>query len=220
MAQDNIYGFDPEIVRRSIGAINDAYAGLKEVLVDKIQNEFIEKMAQIWASNHAIRYFRDEFKPSIDDLNARVNFTFKSVVNAMNSAAIGWARKTENAYTPIEFLENNKEVVINSVSEKFSDNKVGINFDIALSTVESVMNNIQNLSLDRLNQAVEAVRNCGFLGGDQASTLYASLGTIKDSVIQTFEICKKNAQNRIDETVQEYGAVATNTTEKFQIHEV
>jgi len=195
-------GFDPSVVNSSLNAINSAYENLIGALGNDIQQQFIGGMADKWACNDAIRFFNEIFKPEIDRLIAGTNDTFQSVFASMNSAAQAWANNTESSYSPVSFSAISVTMNVGGIVENIGGVR-GIDVDQA-NIVAGKLPTIAETAKSALTAAQQAVQNCGFIGGNQASNLIGKLGEIKqkiDGVTETITIASKEA---IAATVTKY----------------
>lgn len=195
-------GFDPEKVKSSINGVVMAYDELFTALQGKMQTEFVNAMADKWACNQAITFFKGAFKPSVDGLLNSVNVCFQSVVSSMNTAAQAWAQDTATAYsaTPIEIRTQKVDV------ECILENINGIR-GIDVNLTSSVVAKLQSIASEcesALTKAQQAVNDCGFIGGSQASALTNSLGTIKTKISTSVEEISTAAKTAIDNTVAQY----------------
>jgi len=206
-------GFNPDAVTTSINGVKSAYDALITALGDEMQNQFVGGMANVWACNEAIGFFRDSFKPTIDQLINDSNTIFNSVVSSMNSAAQNWAAQTKSSWSGITLTVNDKKIDISSVRENIGGDR-GID-PVEAQNVANKLPLIAESAKNALVQAQNAVQTCGFLGGGQAQSLAQSLTTIKnniDSATQTITTATKNA---IQNTVNTYGTIETNVSSAF-----
>ena len=61
-------GFNPDEVNSSISSVKSAYESLTAAIISRMQNEFVNGMADKWACNNAQSFFNDQFKPVVDSL--------------------------------------------------------------------------------------------------------------------------------------------------------
>lgn len=196
-------GFDPEIVSSSIKGVISAYNSLSDALITQMQTSFVNAMATKWACKNAQNFFTTSFKPSVDSLITQSNTLFTSVVSAMNSSAIAWATATESTYSPISFETNNTLMDIEGIQESINGVR-GIDLEgtpEVVNTLKTIAGNAESA----LESAVGAVQSCGFIGGDQAANLIASLNTIKSNVNSAVSEITSTVKTAIDQTVTAYG---------------
>lgn len=206
-------GFNPDVVTTSINGVKNAYESLIGALGDNMQNDFVNGMSTVWACNEAIAFFRDAFKPTIDQLIVDSNTIFSSVVSSMNSAASNWAAQTQSSWSGITLSTIDKKIDISGIHEN-------INGDRGIDTVEAqnVSNKLPMIAesaKNALTSAQNAVQSCGFLGGTQASTLAQSLTTIKNNIDSATQSITSATKNAIQKTVETYGSIETNVTSAF-----
>lgn len=206
-------GFDPDLVNGSINAVKRAYENLIKALGDDMQNQFIGGMSDKWACNQAQKFFNEAFKPAIDSLINNSNQIFESVVNAMNSAGQAWAQQTESSYSPQQFSMISKSMDTSSVMENIGGVR-GIDF-AAASTVASKLPTIAESAKQALTSAQQAVQNCGFIGGNQASNLINSLGIIKNKIDQATQEITSQTKSAIDSTIETYTDTEGKVSEAF-----
>lgn len=206
-------GFDPEVVNSSINNVKNAYENLIKAIGDDMQRDFIGGMSDKWACNHAQTFFNDAFKPTIDGLIQSSNTIFESIVNSMNSAGQAWASQTDSSYSTQNFSAISKTMDTSVIREN-----IGGVRGIDLASTEPVAAKlpvIAESAKNALTNAQQAVQECGFIGGNQASNLINSLGMIKnkiDSAIQEITTASKNA---IETTLQNYSNTEGKVSQAF-----
>lgn len=206
-------GFDPSVVNQSIGAVNAAYENLMYALGDQMQNQFVGGLADKWACNSAVNFFNTAFKPAVDELLKSANMVFESVVSSMNSAAQAWAQQTESSYAAKPFSAITKTIDVSGIQENIGGIR-GIDLDTA-TTVAGKLPAIASSATEALTKAQQAVQNCGFVGGNQAGNLIASLGVIKDKISNATETITTQTKSAIDTTIQQYGDLEGKVSQAF-----
>lgn len=206
-------GFDPSVVQSSINAVINAYNELMQALGNDMQTQFIVGMSDKWACNEAINFFNQSFKPSIDSLITSSDSTFESVVNSMNSAGRAWAEDTKSSYNPVSFSPRNIKMDTGSIVENIGGVR-GIDLANA-GTIAAKLPQIASSASSALSNAQVAVQNCGFIGGNQASNLINSLGTIKTKISQATNELTDATKSAIDATVANYGDLEGRVSQAF-----
>ena len=209
----NFTGYNPEEVTMSINAIKAAYEELVSILGDRVQNEIVNGMSHKWACATAQNFFNNAFKPAVDGLLAGVNTTFESVVNAMNEAAQIWASNSGESYSPVSL-----SLIIKSMDTSVILDNIAGNRGIDLQQAQEVAAKLPAI-LDGAQTAVtnasSAVDNCGFVGGQQASNLKASLETIKNNISNATEQLTTETKTAFETTIQTYGDAAGQISQAF-----
>ena len=206
-------GFNPDEVTTSINSVKQAYENLIKALGDDMQTQFIGGMADKWACNQSQKFFNESFKPAIDSLINSSNQTFESVVNSMNSAAQAWAMETQSQYSTQSFSVISKTMDTSSIMENISGVR-GIDLQSA-SSVASRLTTIAESAKSALTQAQQAVQNCGFIGGNQASNLINSLGVIKNRIDAATQEIATQTKQAIENTVSTYSDTEGKISEAF-----
>lgn len=206
-------GFNPDVVITSINGVKSAYEKLIAALGDEMQNQFVGGMANVWACNEAIGFFRDSFKPTIDQLITDSNTIFNSVVSSMNSAAQNWAAQTKSEWSGITLSTIDTKMDISGISENLNGVR-GIDVTEA-RTVSAKLPTIAGNAKTALDQAKSAVDDCGFIGGGQAAALIGSLEKIKNNINSATETITQATSNAIKTTVDTYGTIETNVSSAF-----
>ncbi len=208
-------GFQPEVVRVSIDRVKSAYAELIEVLGGKMQTEFVAGMADKWACTDAVNFFNQAFKPTIDSLIKSSNTTFESVVVSMNSGAYNWAVNTgdESAYQQSEF-----EVISKEIDASIIQNNIGGVIGIDLVSAQTVASKLPLLAEEAktaLVKTLQAVQDCGFIGGNQASNLINSLNIIKNNIDKAVQDITSASKKAIEATIQKYSDTEGRISQAF-----
>lgn len=198
-------GFDPSVVNQSIGAVKNAYNELINVLGDQVQNQFVDGMADKWACNNAQTFFAN-FKSVLDSLITDSNTVFESVVSSMSSAAAAWASDTNTEYSTTSLEVISKTINVEGIQENIAGVR-GVDVDTATTTA-GTLTTISANAESALSNAEQAVQQCGFIGGEQASNLIASLGKIKANISNAFTELSTSAKSGIEQTVSQYSDTA------------
>lgn len=208
-------GFNPDEVTTSINSIKAAYSSLIEQLGNQIQSQFVDGMSSYWACTQAQEFYRDAFKPAIDQLITDSNSTFESVVSSMNSAAQNWASQTHGSWAGMSLEVNDKKIDISAIQENIGGNR-GIN-ETEATNVAAKLPNIAEAAKSALQDAQNAVSSCGFLGGGQASELQSSLASIKQSIDNAVTNATDASKKAIDSTVEAYGTLSKDVSSAFSV---
>ena len=199
-------GFDPSIVSTSINSVKTAYSDLIRALQNDTQTKFVGGMKDNWACNEAQKFFRESFKPSIDELIKGSDDVFESVVNSMNSAAQAWAERTESSYSNVPFTRSNGKVNIDAIQENINGVR-GVDEANANQIANTTLQQVAQAASSALQQAKSAVQNCGFIGGAQASNLSNSLETIRTRINEATNELSTQTKSAISSTVTAYGDI-------------
>ena len=220
MALSNLTGFNAAEVQISISGVKAAYNSIIDQIGNRMQTEFINGMADMWACDEAVDFFTNTVKSDMDRLIPAVNATFESIVRVMDECARIWAENTGNAsvYVGTQFEQNPKTSVdVSNIKTDFNGSR-----GIDVEAVQPVVNKLADISEQAKNfakQAQEAVSNCGFVGGNQAETLYQSLERVKASIDAAISSIAQLIQTYINNTVSRYGALQSQVSSKFQVEE-
>ena len=206
-------GFDPSIVNQSISAVKTAYESLIQALGNDMQTKFIGGMANKWASPEAQNFFNSSFKPAIDSLITNSNTTFESVVNAMNEGAQRWASQTQAQYASQSFSMISKNMDTSPILENIGGVR-GCD-TVAANDVAAQLPTIAESAKSALTAAQQAVQNCGFVGGNQASNLISSLGQIKNNIDTAVTDITTQTKNAITTTTENYKTIEGQISSAF-----
>lgn len=206
-------GFNPDVVNSSINSVKAAYENLIHALGDDMQNRFVNGMADKWACNQAQTFFNNSFKPAIDNLIMSSNSIFESVVASMNSAGQAWAMQTDSSYSPQSFSAITKTMDTSVIRENIGGVR-GIDLSSA-TTVANQLTSIADSAKSALTSAQQAVQNCGFIGGNQASNLINSLGVIKTKIDNATQEISNQSKTAINNTVESYSDTEGKVSQAF-----
>lgn len=206
-------GFNPSEVQSSIRSVISAYNQLIAAIHDDMQNQFVKGMSDKWACKQAQDFFK-EFKKTVDELITKSSTTFKSVVDAMNSAGKAWADNTKSSYTKTSFTEKTTKIDISSIKENINGVR-GVDKEQA-DNVAAKLPIIAKSAATALDNAKRAVGTCGFVGGNQASSLQNSLETIKTNINKAVSDIATAAEKAIKTTSQNYSTTANKISNAFK----
>ena len=131
----------------------------------------------------------------------------------MNGGAQRWAADTESSYSPKAFNAINKTIDTSSIAENIGGVR-GIDLASA-SSVSAKLPTIAESAKSALTATVQAVQNCGFIGGDQATNLSNSLNTIKNRIDSATREITTESKQAIDKTIEVYGDTEGQVSEAF-----
>lgn len=206
-------GYNPQVVSNSINSVKNAYKAYNDAMNTGIQTRFVNAMESVWACEQAQNFFRNAYKPAIDELYNSVEASLASVVNTMNSAARDWAVSTESDFSPINHEQIPNASNVDGIKLDLSGVK-GIDLEAANSTVAQLQA-IKAEAETALEAAKSAVAECGFVGGDQQASIDASLAKIKTDGANFVEKITTAVKNAIDNTVSSYGQLEKNVSNAF-----
>lgn len=211
---NNVYGFNADLIRQSIGKLNSAYEELTNALYGEMQNKFINQMSREWACEYSQRFFNASLKPSIDQLLGDSFVIFQSVSNAMDNAAASWAQQTGSAYSRVGFNYTRRAVDVSMIMLNFADGSKGITAS-ASQTANASLTAVSASCDAALARAVAAVQTSGFIGGNQANDLISALNKIKTNINNSFELIKSETNSAISNTVRDYTVLASSVETNF-----
>lgn len=206
-----LVGFDPELVATSINNVQNAYNNLIRAIATDMQSQFVNGMQDKWACTDAQTFFQ-RFKEVIDTLITDSNNTFQSVVEAMNSAANGWAQQTGGSWSAKSFDRLDKKMDVSGIKENIGGVR-GV--DPEATSVSSRLTSISGAAVSALTDAQSAVQNCGFIGGSSASSLISSLGKIKTNIENAVNQISNDCQKAIETTSQTYTNLDVKISDAF-----
>lgn len=213
MAQNGLTGFDPEQVRTSINKVINSYNDLMDQIGERMQKDFVNGMADKWACKQAQNFF-ESFKNTTDSLIAGANQTFESVVKSMNDSAIAWANSTDSSYSPVQFTIRQITMNISNIMENINGVR-GIDLQSS-DSVSSKLALIKNDASSSLQNAKNAVTDCGFVGGGQETNLIAALDSIRKNIDSAITNLTEQSKKAIDDTKATYGDVEGKVSQAFQ----
>lgn len=207
-------GYDPNVVNSSINAVINSYNELMSQLKDGIQTKFVNGMSDKWACVNAVNFFNEGFKPTMDELLTSTDSIFESVVSSMNSAGSAWANDTGSQYSTVSFSVQGAKMDVSNIVENIGGVR-GIDLQQS-SAVINTLPTIASQAESALEQAKNAVQNCGFIGGDQAANLISSLGMIKTKINTAVTDITNEVKSAMDQTVNTYQDTEGRISQAFQ----
>jgi len=83
------------------------------------------------------------------------------------------------------------------------------------TTVANQLTSIADSAKSALTSAQQAVQNCGFIGGNQASNLINSLGVIKTKIDNATQEISNQSKTAINNTVESYSDTEGKVSQAF-----
>lgn len=207
-----ITGFNPSNVSSAIDSVSSAYANIMTALTEKNEKSFVIPMSYVWGSPQAKKFFSD-YQNAITSMCSEVTTVFRSVVDAMSSAASALATIAGASWGTKELSAVTRTLDTSSIKEEING-VVGIDQTQAISVAGQLDSILQAVS-EGLQEAKSAVNNSGFVGGEMQSSLISSLGKIESNISDSFSSLKQQAHDAIQETADTYTTTATNVSSSF-----
>ena len=212
MASQEFLGIDPSQVKSSITMIEANYKTAMYVLTEKNQAEFIDVMANIWASEQAVEFFT-AYKNDIALLVADIKRVFDSVLDSMNTAAKNLTSLAGTKWSIDSPVESIKEISVANIKPDI-DGVKGIDVTQARNTL-TILDDISRTLENTLGSTKVNVEISGFKGGSMESNLINSVLRMKDQVMTAFNNIKLAAQSAIQETTDMYSSTSEQIATAF-----
>lgn len=207
-------GFNPDEISGCLSRIASSYANLIHALHSTTQSVFVDKMAESWACKGA-QDTMAIFKENFDSLINMVNDVFTKEPMGSEDAGIypairengkAWANITGNdgAFTPTDIQKQSVSMDVSNMLENIGGVR-GVNKEQADSAISALKSVVLVECDNAVDQAKQAVQQCGFIGNGQAESLCAALNRIGEKI-----------HNDIDSQVQEITNAVNQTLEKYQ----
>ncbi len=196
-------GFNPDEVAQSIKKMNATYVELCN-LYNKGFKSFLEEISKLWACHEAQTYFRNEFKPVVDNLRDTIELQFNNIINIMNNSAKAWAEASHETFNQEPFPGKLMKVIDVSVIQASLNGNVGISIDLAVQTVKGFQSSMNSQFNAILNKCV--LISSGFLGGKQQETLNNKLSLVQKEISKDVANITQDISNMIRETADKYEA--------------
>ena len=206
------YGYDPNVVKTSIGKVNESFKMFTDAACKSMQNDFVNQMGNCWAAPAAVEEFA-KMKEANDSLTSSAEKTFQSVVNVMNTGSRNWASQTREGAVTVGFESTRTTIDVSCIKHDIGG-KRGISSGSAQSTANVLTQIIANLGT-ALDNAVSAVSSCGFISGGESGALQASLNQIKSSYTEAMTSNYNSMKKAIEQTIEDYRSTSKTNTGNF-----
>lgn len=213
-------GFNPDLVKKSINDVIDAYEDLQDALITVTQAQFVVPMTTLWCCKEAVEFFKDKFQPAMEALNQGAYQTFQNVVEVMNESATGWSKRTGDTTTwkKMTFTPTKKKLDITGIKDRNAAGEIGIDEVQAVVKAGLLLTKTFIKAQAAVIKASAAVLTCGFVGGTQASTLQRSLKSIGTSIENTTKDLATSVKESIEASASGYKALGVNISSAFTIN--
>lgn len=207
------------VTRHTYGVFGTAYNEIMDCLTDRMQNEFINIVVDNWGSQQVYSFFRDQFKPQIDQLIVNVELKFNWIVEYISEAARKWWRNERSTYYDYPkanfgyFDYEDRRINVDYIKKDF-DGTIGMNvnnIDNALNNIFNIINTIQG----QLDNCLDEIWNCDFMFDDEYSNSYSLIWQIKNEVSDSVGLAMTTVRN----ARESYINVATRNKESFELSE-
>ncbi len=205
-------GFNSSKVSNAIANVSSAYVNIMNALIEKNETSFVIPMSYIWGSSQAKKFFL-EYQSVITSMSSEVTTIFKSIVDAMSSAAGILATIAGTSWETKELSAVKRILDISSIKEEING-VIGIDQTQAVSVADQLDSILQAVS-EGLQEAKTAVDNSGFIGGEIPSRLVSSLGKIEANISNSFSSLKQQAHDTIQGIANTYTTTSANVSSSF-----
>ena len=206
-------GFDPEIVYSSMKEVKGSYEQFKHAVCNDLQNKFVNPMATMWACKEAQEIMLNYVKEPIDLIANNAEAYYQGIFITMNQAGRYWANATNTSYSELSFNKGHDKIDVSGIKENI-DGVRGIDLVMAEDTVK-VLDRIEKEAENALNNALTAVLNCGFIGGDSAETLSNTVRKFSKETAGTFKNIIQSIEKAIKDTVSKYADTEGQISKSF-----
>lgn len=207
-------GFDPGKVYSCIGQIGAGRDEFFKVLYNDTQNKFVNPMGDCWACKEAQEYFTT-FKAADDELIDKIINTFNTIHETVKKAAEAWARDTGTSISIGNFTVNPNRISIDCIKENFNGSR-GIDKGAAQDAIEQFKQLTTQIESAK-NRVNKAVKDSGFIGGEQQYNLQMALRSICEAINSKFDDLMQEATIAINQTAEAYGELEQDVSNAFEI---
>ncbi len=213
---NNFTGFDPQKVYNVLNSIENSYADIFSAIKVHVQNGFIEPMSEKWACTEAQTFFINYVKPAFDEITNKINTNFSVIFTGINQAARMWAAETGSDYQPKNLMISQTKIDVSMIKENINGIR-GID-KVAAENLTNKLKTFQTEISQCLTNAQNAIKNGGFLGGNQEAQLYNALGKNKEVINQFVLDLNVALEKAIKNTISSYGDTEGKISEAFNVN--
>ena len=200
-----VTGYDKQMVNDSLVQVRVTYGNVCKNVGGEAQN-FIQNLADLWASATAQDWFRETYKPSVDNLflgAGGVNECFNSILNVISNAGNTWSAELNHGIDSFTgaFSDQYVPMNISPIKQVLPDGTVGADIQACQSTSESGFANITSAIDSVCVQLKESLARSGFK--DEANKQQVNLDNAIDAVNQSFKATFKKIQESLMQTIRE-----------------
>mgnify|MGYP002517587999 CR=1 FL=1 len=206
------YGYNPNLVKSSIGKVNESFKMFTDAACKGMQNSFVNQMANYWAAPEAVEEFA-KMKASNDSLTQSAEKTFQSVVDVMNTGSRNWAQSTKSDAITVGFESTRTDIDVSCIKDNLGGD-IGAESGGAFSTANNLMKISSNVGT-ALDNAVNAVSTCGFINSGESSALIGSLNKIKQNYTEAMTKNYNSMKTAIEQTIDKYKSTSGANTGNF-----
>lgn len=211
-------GFNRPQTQQAINNFNSAFTELMNTIQRQVQDEYLNKMYNLWASSEASSYLKTFSNKINTEVLEPAKRSLTSVVNAMNNTAARFAKGGHDswdnisAYVPTQSVNGDgAKVDINGVS------------GVAEQEASSLVDTLGSSALTAIDAAFDRVKDSlktsGFMDPDGSiqQRIDNACNELSEQLHSLFNAEAKVAKQKIEETVQKYGQLRQQAVDTFGV---
>ena len=213
--------FSEYFVRETYRIISASYYKIMNCLTDRMQNEFINKIADNWASPDAYKFFREQVKPRMDDLIIYFRDRFYWIVDNFNDAQISWWYNDPDTYgtrNGFSYMDDEERRINVDFIKKDFDGTIAMdvdNINDALNSFNGIIDSI-NGYLDDTQREINT--NC-FMWNDSYDNSCSFIGQMRNILYDDSTSIISVIKNKVYNDRDSYIRAAERNRESFELSE-
>ena len=197
-------GYNEQEVIEATNGIKTGIENYFESTNTRLENDFVRKMENLWASEDARSYFesyneavRAQFQSDLESLH--------TIIEHFNSAASKYAAESGATYSPVGFDAPSCECDISGIQIDINGTR-GINRTEAVETAQ-VLGEIKEEAVSALEEIRSAASSSGFYGeaNSHQEAIDESIENMKNSISNLIEEMYSAVEKAIQVTADKYG---------------
>lgn len=192
---ENVTGYSVNGINSVLDGVRESYDNFYNSLDNDVRNT-IDSISHLWASGTAQNFFKNRFKPIIEELfqgQQGVNNCVKSILSAVSNAGNNWAKELQNNDSfSGDFAIKYLGIGVEPIQDHFPDQTAGADIEATKNEAESQLSTMKQHVTECCENLKNAVDKAAFLDteGLQRTSLKSAIDKVNESFEETIDTIK------------------------------
>lgn len=183
--------YNEGIVQELLRNFKTYWGELKTILQDDMQNNVLDKLAEVWYMEDAVTYWEQEVE-SWNNMCSSINKSFGLIYFMINNCARNYAQSCGATWQTSAWGEVDPKIS-NNFKAVSADGRRGITDHTSFDTYRTTnLDAVKENAADKLTQVVNACSRSGFVDDKTQETIQNEIHSIRTKIVSAIEN-EKNA---------------------------
>lgn len=186
--------YNEGVVQELLRNINTYWGELKAVIQDNMQNNVLDKLAEVWYMEDAVTYWDQEVE-SWNTMCSSINTSFGVVYSMINICADNYAKSCGATWQKLSWTGVDPKIS-NNFKAVSADGRRGITDHTSFDTYRTTnLDAIKENAAEKLDQVVAACERSGFVDNTTQDAIQGEISNIRGKIVSAIETAKNGIVN-------------------------